>query len=694
MKTIETKIGASGAVTVKIDGKRAKFDDAKKIIAETMFGGDTVEIIAHGKRLDDEKYYTGGFNHEKSCYVFTDREGNEYSFCFADYGLTQFAKGQFNIAVTVTPKTAEPAELDASEYDVSTEAFAIAVDAEIALANGTGTFGKVKDLCKDMLNFDFGSYVNADMHATCRLIINLINSLEDNELNGFYWAGYQFKDSYESAWANVMSYLADTLKYKGVDEKAEIGAVWTHDLNSCHFNRRGLAHFINKFITDSENTRHFACYLNGRAIADYIIPITYEIISADPLHELDACEYAVSAGALAVAIIAETHNAEQAAGNYELFINGEYVRFVNHSIVYIDAERKLGLNFRRENGKKNFYSVTMSGNYRIAGSEKKIAAKKIADLYQAHEQAIMQNTLYHQFFDAHETKGSAFFAVKFYIDYADGSEHIFARYFDRYADAKNLVNQFNAKFGGNSNTTIYILRDKQGGEWLYRQHQNGYKLEIDIKAYFLADDHNRSVKTYDDDNVWELIPKIDELNDVEFDSERTVNDLDDSLIRAEIIALENFQAFCKVGNLSAANRELELFNICRNADRQLINIDKSILSLNTDAPSGWAIQHNRTDLGKFIVTFNHNTVASLDSLVLQKFLSPEQFFQQFKPLVDKNYSPRQQFIDDRQQELNDLLEMRKELVDDKERLKSIDALIEQVKRDLVKVEFRESPSKK
>ena len=46
-------------------------------------------------------------------------------------------------------------------------------------------------------------------------------------------------------------------------------------------------------------------------------------------------------------------------GNYSTTINGERVTFKNFSIVYIDAQSKLGYTFYRDyDGKKRFYDCT------------------------------------------------------------------------------------------------------------------------------------------------------------------------------------------------------------------------------------------------------------------------------------------------------------------------------------------------
>ena len=97
--------------------------------------------------------------------------------------------------------------------------------------------------------------------------------------------------------------------------------------------------------------------------------------------------------------------------------------------------------------------------------------------------------------------------------------------------------------------------------------------------------------------------------------------------------------------------------------------DAQIAQINKTAPVNWSVSFD-TDKNNFPVNFKDKTITTLDSLALAKVLPPEKFFEQFRPLVDKNYSPKQQFQDDRLKELAALLDMRKLITDDAERLKS------------------------
>ena len=98
--------------------------------------------------------------------------------------------------------------------------------------------------------------------------------------------------------------------------------------------------------------------------------------------------------------------------------------------------------------------------------------------------------------------------------------------------------------------------------------------------------------------------------------------------------------------------------------------------INSNAPDGWSVDF---DAGKnnYTIKFGSQPVATIDSLALAKVLPPEKFFEQFKPLVDKDFDADKKFISDRQREIEQLIEMREELAGDPERLKIIDKLITQ-----------------
>lgn len=108
MKIIETKIAKNGALITKTEfdciNSSRKFADAVAVITETSIYGGEVKIMVErndGSLICD--YYIGGYNPEKSCYIFTDKDGNEYIFWDNSLALKQLAKGIFGEAITVKP---------------------------------------------------------------------------------------------------------------------------------------------------------------------------------------------------------------------------------------------------------------------------------------------------------------------------------------------------------------------------------------------------------------------------------------------------------------------------------------------------------------------------------------------------------------------------------------------------------------
>lgn len=111
-----------------------------------------------------------------------------------------------------------------------------------------------------------------------------------------------------------------------------------------------------------------------------------------------------------------------------------------------------------------------------------------------------------------------------------------------------------------------------------------------------------------------------------------------------------------------------------------MTVIETLDNINAAAPLGWEIKYNGKN---FPVEFNCKTVATLDSLALAKILPPDKFFEQFKPDI----SPREQFLDDRRKELDMLLDMRKFVEDDPERLNTLSELIENTKRAIIEAEL-------
>ena len=104
--------------------------------------------------------------------------------------------------------------------------------------------------------------------------------------------------------------------------------------------------------------------------------------------------------------------------------------------------------------------------------------------------------------------------------------------------------------------------------------------------------------------------------------------------------------------------------------------------INDAAPADWKI-FPAHDNQSFQVKFKNKTIFTLDSLILAKILPPDKFFEQFKPLVDDNFSPEQQFLVDRYHELENLQAMRVEAPPDT--AKTIDEMIDKLKRDIADI---------
>lgn len=211
-------------------------------------------------------------------------------------------------------------------------------------------------------------------------------------------------------------------------------------------------------------------------------------------------------------------------------------------------------------------------------------------------------------------------------------------------------------------------------------------------------------------------PTVDDLNQ----PLRLPPNIKDSLQRAMSDAQQRYTDFCRTGQLTRAEHELKLYNICRRAKIQLscgndqpptefqfkphvishdntveeifsspeetLQLGELLTQINKDAPEGWTIT---ADGKAFLVKFKGNVIATLDSLATAKALPPDKFFAQFTPLVDKNFEPKKIFLQDLYRERAELLTMRDELPDDSDRLHTIDAMIAQLDRDIFRAEFNE-----
>ena len=114
---------------------------------------------------------------------------------------------------------------------------------------------------------------------------------------------------------------------------------------------------------------------------------------------------------------------------------------------------------------------------------------------------------------------------------------------------------------------------------------------------------------------------------------------------------------------------------------EMLAIVDTLDTLNAAAQNnGWHIDY---DGKNFPVTLNGKIVATLDSLALAKVLPPDKFFDQFNPAI----SPRQRFLSDHYRELHELQAMRDELGNDSGRDKTLDELINRLKRDILDAEL-------
>ena len=251
---------------------------------------------------------------------------------------------------------------------------------------------------------------------------------------------------------------------------------------------------------------------------------------------------------------------------------------------------------------------------------------------------------------------------------------------------------------------------------------------------FIATDTDGSEDDIDDD-IFDLLPTVDELNDVsEFAPVQSIistkvivddegNEFKHVLIGEERISYLNGEInniysgkyrawfdyyfsrygiqYTKGGVTCGAKSfgdeeeffsEMERRGACSIDKPESTTLDtlaaiaETCQNLNANAPEGWEIYFD-TENNFFPIEFNGKQVTKLDSLATQNFLSPQKFFERFRPLVDKNYTPKQQFIDERLLELDNLQAMRVEIGNDTERLKILDDLIEQTKRDICELEF-------
>ena len=299
--TIETKIAKNGNLIVKVDDgidTSRKFADAVAALADTTFTGrPDVEIIVD--RNDDSHIcdiYKGGFNFDRSEYVFTDNKGNEYCFWDSSLALKHFARGIFGEVITV--KTAIT-EANPDDYAITPEAMEIAINAEIEAANATEPFSKAKKLFEDMKEFNllhayadkgythcmYYPEMNYEFHTMCDVVIKMIDHVVTDELAGHNYSGFKFASDAERCWGSTIQFHVNH-----DDEDCRYNVLITHDLNSVEFNRRAVEYFINGLLKNSDVQFYFD-YIGGN-VEDYILPIEIktEIEAANVTNETDGTE--------------------------------------------------------------------------------------------------------------------------------------------------------------------------------------------------------------------------------------------------------------------------------------------------------------------------------------------------------------------------------------------------------------------
>lgn len=165
--------------------------------------------------------YKGGFNPDKSEYTFFDNDGNKYSFVWPDIALKDFAKGNFNEAVTVAITVeANIVEnnlpvISAPQATVENNTTKEAIDVETARANGL-TF---EEFMAAQTGLTVEEYAAKQAQAERENKISFAkNAIEFNEK----WLGQKSEQLYKLvAYASTLP--ADCLDWAET-EAAEIGA--------------------------------------------------------------------------------------------------------------------------------------------------------------------------------------------------------------------------------------------------------------------------------------------------------------------------------------------------------------------------------------------------------------------------------------------------------------------------------------
>lgn len=155
----------------------------------------------------------------------------------------------------------------------------------------------------------------------------------------------------------------------------------------------------------------------------------------------------------------ELANAQIASGNYGIQINGEWVYFTDHKITRIDA------------GEFSF-EYTLQGRKQFRHNGRVISRDGVIKIVENKETAKAQEKSFREFFINPDAPKHGFFQVQISPTFADSCEHNYTRYFEYYADAINIVNDA-IKFCGDVPTYITIKRDKQAGMIYYHRNSDG-----------------------------------------------------------------------------------------------------------------------------------------------------------------------------------------------------------------------------
>ena len=106
--------------------------------------------------------------------------------------------------------------------------------------------------------------------------------------------------------------------------------------------------------------------------------------------------------------------------------------------------------------------------------------------------------------------------------------------------------------------------------------------------------------------------------------------------------------------------------------------------LNANAPEGWAVIRDKE---KLRVEYQGKFVAAAERVTDRDLIVPQAFFRQFEPLIDKSKTPAQIFLDDRYRELAELEKMRKSPDCTPAAIKTLDEMINRLKRDIADAEL-------